>query len=56
MKQEYIAPKLTVVTFKVERGFDASAFSTLFVCGLLTSETDENLNQAASYEESTWTW
>lgn len=57
MKQEYIAPVLTVVSFRVERGFDASGVvSSPFDFDMLITDNDRDLNQAASYQESHWNW
>ncbi len=53
-KQEYIAPELTVVTFKVEQGFQASGQSLMQQLDLFNfnvlSEDDYN-----SYGHENWT-
>jgi len=57
MKQEYIAPVLTVVSFRVERGFETSGVvSSPFDFDMFITDNDRDLNQAASYQESHWNW
>ena len=56
MKQPYTAPTLTVVTFKVEHGFDTSLTGSPLEFDMYSLNDEGDLNQAASYSESTWTW
>lgn len=56
MKQPYTAPKLTVVSFKVERGFEGSLDGAPLKFDFVLFDDDEDLNQAAGYSESNWTW
>ena len=56
MKQPYTAPTLTVVTFKVEQGFTGSLEGSPLTFDMFTYDNDEDLNQAASYSESHWSW
>ena len=58
MKEKYIAPTLTVVSFAVEQGYNGSGESPLNLSFFLYSLfDDENLNHASSYsDETSWTW
>ena len=46
-KKEYIAPVLTVDTFKMERGFAASSFS---ICHIFLGEDADMTNNQESWE------
>ena len=57
MKEKYAPPSLTVVTFKVEKGFIDSSVQSLAIFSIFTYNNDEtDLNQAASYSENNWEW
>lgn len=57
MKRNYIAPSLTVVTFKVEKGFEnSSTVSSPLEFDFFTFDPNEEQNQAANYNESHWNW
>lgn len=57
MKEKYAPPSLTVVTFKVEKGFIDSSVQSLAIFSIFTYNNDEtDLNQAASYSENNWQW
>lgn len=57
MKCNYISPSLTVVTFKVEKGFEnSSTVSSPLEFDFFTFDPNEEQNQAASYNESHWNW
>ncbi len=56
MKEKYTPPTFTVVTFHVEQGFAGTAPDPVFNFELFLSESDENLNQAATYNEGYWNW
>ena len=57
MKEKYAPPSLTVVTFKVEKGFIDSSVQSLAIFSIFTYNNDEtDLNQAASYSENNWVW
>lgn len=61
MKEKYIAPELTSVTFVVEQGFvgsvQGSPRNVLFDLFLISGSGSEDLNKAGSYEnEQDWTW
>lgn len=57
MKEKYTPPSLTVVTFKVEKGFIDSSVQSLAIFSIFTYNNDEtDLNQAASYSENNWEW
>ena len=50
-KKKYIAPALTAVSFKVEKGFATSSFSTLHL------ENDFELNQSYNQQgQENWHW
>lgn len=60
MKEKYIAPTLTVVSFAVEQGFYGSGGAgaplnlSFFLYSLFD---DESLNHASSYsDETSWSW
>ncbi len=57
MKEKYAPPSLTVVTFKVEKGFIDSSVQSFAIFSIITYNNDEtDLNQAASYSENNWVW
>ena len=56
MKEKYTPPSLTVVTFKVEKGFIDSSVQSLAIFSILTYNDETDLNQAASYSENNWQW
>jgi hypothetical protein len=58
MKEKYIAPELTSVSFVVEQGFVGSVQgSPVNVLFLISNGGSEDLNKAGSYEnEQDWTW
>ncbi|MBP5189704.1 MAG: hypothetical protein J6031_02170 [Bacteroidales bacterium] len=58
MKQPYSAPKLTVVTFRVEQGFVGSMQESqrLLDFDFYVFNDESDYNQAASYHETDWTW
>lgn len=49
---------LTVVSFRVERGFETSGelVATPFDFDMFITDNDRDLNQAASYQENHWNW
>ena len=49
-------PSLTVVTFKVEKGFIDSSVQSLAIFSIFTYNDETDLNQAASYSENNWEW
>lgn len=53
-KKEYIAPQLTVVTFKNERGYGASNGTPLADFFQLFDGNDEQQAQESWSEHSTW--
>lgn len=58
MKEDYISPTLTVVSFAVERGFEASGGigdprNLLF--GLFDDD-EQDYDQASSFGEEYWSW
>ncbi len=61
MKEKYIAPELTSVSFVVEQGFVGSVqgapMNVLFDLFLISDVGSGDLNKAGSYEnEQDWTW
>lgn len=56
MKEKYAPPSLTVVTFKVEKGFIDSSVQSLAIFSIFTYNDETDLNQAASYSENNWQW
>ena len=46
-KEKYIAPELTVVTFKVEQGFNASGQGVQSLISLFCIQTEQDYNSQA---------
>ncbi len=53
-KKQYIAPQLTVVTFKTERGYVASGTPVTGFLELFDRETAEAQTQESWSEHGTW--
>ena len=57
MKKEYVAPTLTVVSFVVERGFDASIGAPRNLeFDMSIFDGDQDYNQASSFGDQYWSW
>lgn len=60
MKQNYVAPELTVVSIAVENGFIGSGIASSPLdldFDMFSYGSDEDLNQASSYSsENDWNW
>lgn len=59
IKQPYYAPKLSVVTFRVEYGFLGSqeySMPTNVDFEVFESIDDANYNSASTFENQTWSW
>lgn len=59
-KQPYDAPHLTVVSFRVERGFTDSLYSTPidreFSIFRVFAENQPEDNAVSSFDEQAWSW
>ncbi|MBO7488837.1 MAG: hypothetical protein J6T88_01015 [Bacteroidales bacterium] len=56
MKEKYLKPTLTIVSFKVENGFAGTSPDPVSCFDLFDLDNDEDYNQASSYTERYWSW
>ncbi len=54
-KKEYMAPEMTVVTFKAERGYAVSNPLLSMVLGMTDVPDDQEIWQVDNYEGAGWT-
>lgn len=58
MKKEYSSPQLTVVNFRVEKGYTLSNGESAIITSFefQDRETISNDNQASEFSYSDWSW